>query len=111
MHLYLYLNYYRYHLRFEICDETGKLNVSAFDKEAEYIIDKPISDLINLQNSDFDTLLTLFDNLVGYRGSFDIKISQYNREHKDAYFNVSKVTPLKEIDDQKIEKKVIIHYI
>lgn len=83
----------RYHLRLELNDETGKIKTSVFDKEAEKIIKKPIYEMIMLQNSDLDSLLTVFDKLVGYEATFEMTITDYNRERHDSYFRISKVSP------------------
>ncbi|KAF9615136.1 hypothetical protein IFM89_022088 [Coptis chinensis] len=99
----IYIDNERYKVRFEIEDSTCKKLITTFDDEAEYLLQRPLDELLKIekQENGFDLVSEILEEPIGKEYEFEVKITKYNCENrKDSSLTVSKI--------DKIEKGINI---
>ncbi|KAF9613487.1 hypothetical protein IFM89_008334 [Coptis chinensis] len=93
----------RYKVQFEIEDSTCKKLITTFDDEAEYLLQRPLDELLKIekQENGFDLVSKILEEPIGKEYEFEVRITKYNCENrKDSSLTVSKI--------DKIEKGIKI---
>ncbi|KAF9620841.1 hypothetical protein IFM89_014778, partial [Coptis chinensis] len=99
----IYIDNERYKLQFETEDSTCKKLITTFDDEAEYLLQRPLDELLKIekQENGFDLVSEILEEPIGKEYEFEVRITKYNCENgKDSSLTVSKL--------DKIEKGIKI---
>ncbi|KAF9592687.1 hypothetical protein IFM89_016764 [Coptis chinensis] len=92
-----------YKVQFEIEDSTCKKLITTFDDEAEYLLQRPLDELLKIekQENGFDLVSEILEEPIGKEYEFEVRITKYNCENrKDSSLTVSKI--------DKIEKGLVV---
>ncbi|KAF9623296.1 hypothetical protein IFM89_000785 [Coptis chinensis] len=81
----------RYKVQFEIEDSTCKKLITTFDDEAEYLLQRPLDELLKIekQENGFDLVSEILEEPIGKEYEFEVRITKYNCENgKDSSLTV-----------------------
>ncbi|KAF9625531.1 hypothetical protein IFM89_023842 [Coptis chinensis] len=109
----------RYMLRMDVEDPSGVTLFVAFDREAEYLIQKPVTELVDsykkaspcnftchLGENGPQAVQTALEQVAGKEFIFQVKINYYSQNKENQSFVIYKIFPTT-VDDDTIKKETI----